>query len=348
MRTTNTMQSIRFSGPVSCFLERGVRMIFIFLSVLFLGMASAAGAQEPDPEAAKIRIGRMSFGLVTGYYQPHLGTLNTILNDRGRAILQDPNFLLPGNPNLSVATRNIPAGQMSGAPWVGLESQWELSPALSVRLSGGVWRDERLVHDRIFTFLRSNLPEIEVPRSARYNLILDQFFLDWRYYLYNEPSHGRISLDLGLLGVTIGFLTLDSLVKVVHPAAPGGAFASLSSTESMGVAYTTRYGFSGEYHFTPKISLNLSGYYVFGKMTEIKVRRHFPLGFPGIPIPEPLSIRAGILLPTNVQPVPRKGDEIQHATSETVAPGVEETGPSSNLVLDLEGLELWGYLRFYF
>ncbi len=310
--------------------------------------SSPAYAQAPATPQTKPQTGRLSFGFVTGYYQPDLSTLNGVINDRNQSILEDPNFLLPANPDFTVEQKNIIAGDFGGAPWVGLESQWDFSPSFSVRLTGGVWRGEQEASDIITTFLRSNLPQIQVPRSARYNLILDQFFLDWRYFIFNDPKQGRISLDFGVLGMTVGFLTMDSLVKVIHPAAPNGGFASISSTEAMGIAYTSRYGITGEYFVSKKFALGFSTYYTLGRMVDLEVKRHFQAGFPQIPIPEPLSIPAGIALPTPPAANPVSGENVTFATTSTGTRNVTNTGPAQNLILELNGLEVSGYLRFYF
>lgn len=324
-----------------------IRIILVIFSCSLLTVhGSLAFAQAPPSPDAKIQLGRLSFGFVTGYYQPDLSTLNGVINTPTQSILEDPNFLLPGNPNFTVQQKSIVAGEMGGAPMVGLEAQWDLSPSFAVRLTGGVWRGEREASDIIVTFLRSNLPQIQAPRSARYNLILDQFFLDWRYYFINDPKRGRLSLDLGILGMTVGFLTMDSIVRVVDPAAPGGAFASISSTEAQGIAYTSRYGLTGEYFFSKKFALGISTHYVLGRMTGLEVKRHFPSGFPQIPIPEPLSLTAGTPTP-QPEPQPVPGENVSFATAVTQGNQTLKGRPQ-DLVLELNGLEVSGYLRFYF
>ncbi|MGH7273626.1 MAG: hypothetical protein ACREIQ_04125, partial [Nitrospiria bacterium] len=162
-----------------------------------LGLATP----QSQPES-QIKLGRLSFGFVTSYYAPELSTIDGILSNTQLAIVADPNYLLPGNPAFRVEARNLVVEEMGANPFVGLETQWEFSPTFALRFSGGVWQGEGLASDTIATFLRSNLPQIEVPRSARYNLVLDQFFLDWRYFFLSDPRRGRISLDLGILGVS--------------------------------------------------------------------------------------------------------------------------------------------------
>ena len=332
--------------------ERWVKATFGKITLLLLVLhASLVNAQTPSPPTpqadSSLRIGRFNVGFVAGYYQPDLSTLNGVINNRNQSIMEDPNFLLPGNPNFTVEQRNIEAGKIGGSPWLGLESQWDFSPSFAVRLTGGAWKGERLASDTISTFLRSNLPEISAPRTARYNLILDQIFLDWRYYFLNDPQRGRVSLDLGILGMTVGFLTLDSLVKVVTPEAPNGGFASISSTEAMGVAYTSRFGLTGEYLLGKRLALALSAHYILGRMTDLKVKRYVEAGFPQVPVPEPLSIRAGTPLPTTL-PVPHVEETVRTATTQTDLRRVENIGPAQNLILELDGLEVSGYLRFYF
>ncbi len=322
--------------------------LLVFHSSLITHHSSPVYAQAPPPPDSKIQLGRFNFGVAVGYYQPDLSSFNEVISDRTQAILQDPNYLLPGNPNFTVEERNIEIEKIGGAPWLGLEAQWEMSQSFALRLTGGVWRGERISSDIISTFLRSNLPQIQVPRSARYNLILDQIFLEWRYFFVNDPKGARLSLDLGILGMTVGFLTMDSLVKVIHPAAPNGGFASISSTEAMGTAYTSRYGLTGEYQFGKKFSLALSAYYVLGRMTDLEVKRYFAAGFPDVPVPEPLSIRTGTPLPS-IPPTPNVGERVTTATSVTDPFTRQDIiGFPKLLKLELDGLQVSGYLRFYF
>lgn len=329
------------------------RLFLAFAVSLLWSSFSAAPAYAQAPEAQadpsgepKIKLGKLSFGFVTGFYQPSLDSLNTVINDRNQAILEDPNFLLPSNPNFRVEARNIPAGDIGGAPWVGLETQWELSESFAVRLTGGVWKGERIVDDSVVTFLRSNLSPFPAPRSARYNLTLNQIFLDWRYYLFNEPDQGRLSVDLGVLGMTQAFLTLDSVVRVVNDAAPGGGFASVSSSEAQGTAYTSRYGMTGEYFLGKRLVIGLSAHYILGTVGDLELTRFFPAGFPEIPVPEPLSNQTGVPLPT-IFPTPNEGESLSTAPAVTDS-GQEIVGTGRNLKLELEGLEVSGYLRFYF
>jgi hypothetical protein len=344
---------------VKVFSWKIVFFLLTFILSLWVHHQSAAHAQTAPPSDAppqaeaklqpdtKFQLGRLNLGFVVGYYQPNLGELNSVLNDRGHAILEDPNFLLPGNPDFTVEQRNIEVGNMGGAPWLGLEAQWDFSKVFAARITGGVWKGEQIADDSIATFLRSNLPEIQAPRSARYNLVLNQFFLEWRYYFLNDPKGTRLSLDLGVLGVSLGYLTMDSLVKVINDQAPNGGFASVSSTEADGIGYTSRYGFTGEYVVGKRLALGLSAYYIIGQINELQVSRFFSAGFPEIPAPEPLSIRTGVPLPTT-PPSPRVEETVRTAETRTDFGRVDRIGPATNLILDLNGFEVSGYLRFYF
>lgn len=319
---------------------------FLICALILLSDASPLQAQPPPP-GDEVRYGSFSVGVATGFYQPSLDTFNSIINNRNQAIMEDPNFLLPANPEFRVERRNILAGEIGPGPWLGLEGHWQFSRPFGIRLIGGVWRGERLVTDIIPTFLRSNLPEIPAPRSARYNLVLNQVFLEWRYFFLNDPETGRISVDLGVLGLAVGQLTMDSLVKVVDARAPGGGFASISSTEATGVGYTSRYGVTGEYFLGKNFAIALSAHYVLGQINELKVSRHFPAGFPQVPIPEPLSLQAGVPLPVTF-PAPVDGETISTAAAATDPRGVEQTGPQTNVVLELDGIEVTAFFRFYF
>ncbi len=314
---------------------------------MFLTWDQSPLQAQPAPPPDEVRYGPFSVGLAAGFYQPSLKTFNSVINNRNQAIMEDPNFLLPGNPNFRLERRNVPAGEIGGAPWLGMEANWQINRPFAVRLTGGVWRGERLVTDSIPTFLRSNLPEILAPRSARYNLILNQIFLEWRYFFLDDPATGRVSLDLGILGLAVGQLTMDSLVKVVHEQAPEGGFASISSTEANGVGYTSRYGITGEYFLGNKFSLSLSAHYVIGQINQLQVRRHFPAGFPQIPIPEPLSLQVGTPIPVTF-PIPREGETVSTAPAQTSPRGLEQVGRQEDLTLELDGLEVTAFLRFHF
>ncbi|MEO5657190.1 MAG: hypothetical protein ABIR88_06030, partial [Nitrospiria bacterium] len=193
-----------------------------------------------------------SVSLTTGYYRPRLGTLNRILRDTGVTIMQDPNFLLPRNENFTFEQRNLAVGEIGGGATYGVDAFYSTGGPHSFGLSFSSWRGETFAGDTISLFLRSNIDPINVPRSARYNLVLDRIFLEWRYHLFRNPGGRGVYVNIGLVGVSMAFLTMDALVNVVNPEL---SFASVSSDESFGWGYTTRFGVGGDYPLTSWLSI---------------------------------------------------------------------------------------------
>ena len=285
-----------------------------------------------------------TFSLVTGYYNPRLGTLNHILRDTSVTIMQDPNFLLPRNQNFTFEQRNLPVDGISGGPTYGVDAFYNAGGAHSFGLSFSSWLGEAVGRDTISLFLRSNIPPVQVPRSARYNLVLDRIFLEWRYHL-RRTSEGRgVYLNVGLVGVTMAFFTMDTLVNVVHPAL---SFASVSSDESFGWGYTTRFGVGGDYPLLPWLSIGGQANYVVATLTKLRVTRHFSSGFPETPVVNPFAIRPGVPLPQTFFD-PLEGRRVTYATITTTGEIQEEAGPTTDLPLELSGLEAMLKLTIHF
>jgi hypothetical protein len=284
------------------------------------------------------------FSLVTGYYNPRLGTLNHILKDTSVTIMQDPNFLLPRNQNFSFEKRNLPVDGISGGPTYGVDAVYNMGGSHSFGLSFSSWRGETFGQDAILLFIRSNIPPITVPRSARYNLVLDRVFLEWRYHLLRNAEGRGVYLNIGLLGVTMAFLTMDSLVNVVDPAL---SFASVSSDESFGWGYTTRFGVGGDYPLTSWLSVGGQANYVVATITKMQVTRHFSAGFPLTAVPNPFSIRPGVPLPQTFFD-PLEGRPVTYAEITTTGEIQEEAGPTQALALELSGVEAMVKLTIHF
>lgn len=285
-----------------------------------------------------------TFSLVTGYYNPRLGTLNHILRDTGVTIMQDPNFLLPRNQNFTFEQRNLPVDGISGGPTYGVDAFYNAGGAHSFGVSFSSWLGEAVGRDTISLFLRSNIPPVQVPRSARYNLVLDRVFLEWRYHL-RRTSEGRgVYLNVGLVGVTMAFLTMDTLVNVVHPAL---SFASVSSDESFGWGYMTRFGVGGDYPLLPWLSIGGQANYVVATLATLRVTRHFSSGFPETPVPQPFSIRDNVPLPQTFFD-PLEGGRVTYATITTTGEIQEEAGPTTDLPLELSGVEAVVKLTIHF
>ncbi len=295
---------------------------------------------------------RLSVAYTFGVYQPSLKTLNRILGDPGRAILQDPNYLLPRNRLLPAEKRNIVSPPIAGKTSFGLDIQYEANKRFSLVATLSVWSGESSLSDEIDLFLRQDLPPDTFPRSATYDLKITQLWLGWKYNLIRDPDFGRFYLNIGLFGVSIADLTMDSVVKVNRPDIDL-SFASVSSTEAQGIAFTSRFGFGGEYYVTKSISFGIDANYILATSSKIKVKRHFRSNFStNLPSPpETTDLQ-------NIPQVPQEGDQLTTAvvSSQNVTdlcePGDESggcgRGAGSPLELELSGFMVTGVIRYYF
>lgn len=324
---------------------------FIVLFVLAVFPAPSFGQES-----------RLSVAYTMGVYQPSLKSLNKILGDPHLAILQDPNYLLPRNRLLPAEVRNIVSPELTGKTNYGAEVQWEATDKFSLVATLSLWQGDSVAEDVITTFLRQDLPPVSAPRTATYNLSVTQIWLGWKYNLYQDPDHGRFFINVGLMGLSIANLMIDSVVRVNSPDLN---FASVSSTEAEGVAFTSRIGIGGEYFITSWLSFGMNANYVIGSSAKVKVERHFRSSFFNIPPPPPETTNL-----QNVPPVPENGETLRWARVETQnisdfcdPPATTENGninpdtcsqhgrgsPAGRpLELELNGFQVTGMLRFYF
>lgn len=311
-------------------------------NLISFGMTGTADLKTFYPQWH--RLGKqLTIGLTTGYYRPALTELNDVLRNPKTVIVQDPNHLLPTNPEFRSEARNIQMKEIKGGPSLGIEMEWEISPRNGLVFSVSEWRNSTVRTDIVPMILSPGEPSISVPRSARYNLIINQVFLSWRYSLINQPTRGRLFFDLGLIGGSFTNLTADALVKVEDNPV-GDPFASLGSFEARGRSFTTRVGLGGAVFIRPWLSLGLSANYVWGTVTRLKIARDFPSSF-GL-------ISEGLPGVANSDCFPRLGDRTggdtltvnacqnDQVTDPTQAPQV--------LKLKLNGLEGRAALRFHF
>lgn len=326
----------------SCVVRAGLTLLLFF--VIFSSGSEAWGQDR-----------RFSIALTSGLYKPSLSTLNRILGNPNQAILQDPNYLLPRNRLLPAEVRNIVVPTITERVNYGLEVQWEATDDFSVVATLSIWQGDAVAHDTITTFIRQDLPPVQAPRSARYDVSLSQIWLGWKYNLYRNPERGRVFVNVGLAGVTLADLTMDTLFKV---DTPDQNFAATSSTEARGLAYTTRIGLGGEYFLTEWLSVGFNVNYVIGKITNLEVERHFRQNFANIPVPPTEANQ-----PPGV-PVPQEGEEIRYADvvsqniTDTCSPASPQSdtspfgtcapGAGNELELELNGLQITGQIRFYF
>jgi len=306
-----------------------------------------AAAAEAEEEPAN----RWSVGLTAGSYAPRLSQINDALAEPGLVLLQDPNFLIPRNQDLPVEVRDAAAPELSGNASYGMELQWQMRQRLSVVFMVLNWQGQSQVSDTITMALRSNLPPVDVPRTARYNLNVNQLWLGWRYALFDRPGKGRLFLNFGVAGLAVADLTMDTLLKVnPGPDEPLDiSFASISSTEVHGRAYSSRYGIGGEFFMTRQISVGFHANYIFGEFDTFRVSRYFPSGFselPPIPPQTTNSLPDNVLPSNHAQPVP--GEQLQTADITTPRDTVEVVNNPTNVRLDLRGVEVAFTLRVYY
>ncbi len=303
--------------------------------------AEAAKEVAPAPPAAPPPVAPSatpwSFALTTGYYNPRLGTLNRVLQDTSITFLQDPNFLLPRNQDFPFEQRNLAVDGIKGGPVYGVDTFYNTGGPHSFGLSFSSWRGETIGKDTISVLLRSNIDPVPAPRSARYNLVLDQIFLEWRYHLFRSPEGEGLYLNVGLVGITLAYFTMDALVNVIDPN-DQVHFASVSSDESFGWGYTTRFGVGADYPITSWLSVGGRANYLLGNIRQMKVTRHFSSGFPQFPLPDPLQIRPGVPLPRLFFD-PLEGRIVSYATVTTTGDIQEDTGRERELTLELSGWE---------
>jgi hypothetical protein len=266
-------------------------------------------------------------------------------------VLQDPNFLIPRNQDLPVTERDVSTAPLTDEISYGIEAQWQARPRVAVVFMLLNWQGRSTISDVITMALRSNLPPVDVPRTARYNLNLNQFWVGWRYSLFDSPGKSRLFINLGVAGYAVADLTMDALLKVIpDPQNPIDLnFASISSTEVHGTAFTSRYGVGGEYFLSDHVSMGFHANYIFGQVTDFTVSRYFPSGFselPPIP-PETTNSLPDNVLPTN-HALPVVGEPLQTAVVTTPREAVEIVQNPTNVVLNLKGVEASFMLRVYY
>ncbi len=284
---------------------------------------------------------QLSVSLTTGYYKPSLENLNQVLSDPKTVIAQDPNHILPSNPGFVSEVRNLAMEEIKGSETLGIEAEWSINERNGLVLSLSEWQSNTVRTDLIpfqFSPTRSGL----LPRSARYNLSINQVFLSWRYALLNDPEIGRIYMDLGLLGGSFVNLTADALIRAEENPT-GGPFVSLGSFEARGRSFTTRAGLGGEVFIRPWFSVGLGVNYLWGTVTKLRVEREFPSGFRGSTAGQP-----GV----SVNPCFQLGDnQTRGQTLTTITCDNDQVREGTRpriLRINLDGFEARMALRFHF
>ncbi len=251
-------------------------------NVVSFGLSYATDLRVPAPQWSGLGK-RLNVALLTGYYRPSLKELDQVMADPALIISQDPNSLIPSNPDFRSEDRNLFVPEIEGDYSSGVEVEWELSPKHALVFSLLQWQNASFNRDDIPLLLDPNRDPIIVPRSTRYNLSINQFLLGWRYSFWSRPEKGRLFFNFGLLGAALSDFTIDSLVQVENPPAGFQPIASFGSMEARGSGFVTRFGMGGEYFLTPWFSFGLNAAYVFGNITKLTIERDFPADFQGIP-----------------------------------------------------------------
>lgn len=293
---------------------------------------------------------RWSIGLTAGAYSPDLRQLNAVLADPNTALLQDPNFLIPRNEALPASLRNVSTPELTSELSYGMEAQWYWRDRVSLVLMTQNWQGRSKKSDTVTMSLRSNLPPIDVPRTARYNMNLNHIWLGWRYALFDRPDHGSLFLNLGIAGLAVADFTMDTLLKV-NQAGDGIDlnFASISSTEVHGTAYSSRYGLGGEFFVGKNMSIGFHANYIFAEMNEFRIARYFPSGFSELP---PIPPQTTNSLPENILPsnhaLPESGAPLLAAEITEPRENVEVVNNPRPVILDLDGWEFAFMARVYY
>lgn len=319
--------SKRIAGESSSITQRAIKYGVAFL-LLLAGMGKSF-AEE----------GGWEVGLVGGLYKPSLKTLNRVLNEPRLAVLQDPNHQLQPNLLFTPEVRNLAVAPFDADRTFGVELKREINRRHAFLITLSRWDAETTGSDiapQITTTVATDFKD--VPRTSRYNVSINNLWFGWRYDVPMAEERSRVFLDVGLIGLAYGQMTIDTLLKVTDPVAQ--SFPVASSLEAQGLGLTSRWGFGGEYFFKKWIAISLRISYIVGRIPKMKVRRFFPSGFSSPPEPE-----AG----TNLQPRPERGEVI------TYGEVVRDTGPNDerrsnvrDLPLELNGLEGLIGIHFYF
>jgi hypothetical protein len=265
--------------------------------------------------------------------------LNHILSEPKLAILQDPNHQLQPNPAFPPEIRNliVPGFTTEKTVAVELRRRFSTDHALVFTLSS--WNGQTHAADIAPHITGTTVGDIQnVPRDSRYDVVITQLWLGWRYNLMTPSEQARVFVDIGLVGVALAQLTVDTLLRVTGSNIPVG-FPIVSSLEGQGIGFTSRWGIGGEYEIKKSLAISFRIGYILGRVTEIKVRRFFRSGFSADPPPEGGS---------DLQPVPVKGETITFATVSQGATNQELRSNRAPFVMELNGLEGSIGVHFYF
>ena len=287
--------------------------------------------------------GRWEIGILGGVYHPSLATLNRVLTEPDLAIIQDPNQQLQPNVDFPPEVRNLYVTPFDEYGFsLGLEAKYRYLPKHAFHLTLNLWHSQTLVGDTVPFVTGANVNEPDlVRRESLYDIQISQLWLGWRYTVWQPSPKQSLYLDLGLIGLAFGKITINTLLKENNPAVVATPFAVASSMEANGFGLTTRWGLGTEYQLTNWFGISVRADYIIGEIPQLSVVRFFRAGFSVPPPPE-----AVILLP----PPPDEGDTVTFARVQRAGgnPNTEVATGVDSLPLELNGLEVMFGIHFYF
>lgn len=267
------------------------------------------------------------------------------MNERNSAILQDPNFQLQPNASFPPNIRTIDVPSFGADRAFGVEVMREINRRHAFVATLNIWDGEIIGSDIVPQITNNDFGDFnDVPRTSRYNLSVTNLWLGWRYHIPVIADRSRIYVDIGLIGLAYGQMTVDTLLRVTSDTPL--PFPVASSLETEGWGFTSRWGLGGAYFLNNWIAISFRTSYIVGEIPRLKVRRFFPSGFSATPPPESEARCQPDQIP--LQPRPREGEVITYGDVQAASSTCEIRSNVKNLPLDLDGIEGMIGIHFYF
>lgn len=242
--------------------------------------------------------------------------------------------------------RNLEVPSFEADRAFGLELMREVNRRHAFVATLNIWDGETTGNDiapQITTATATTFDQ--VPRTSRYNVSITNLWLGWRYHIPIVEEKSRVYLDIGLIGLAYGQMTIDTLLRVTDPAAE--PFPVASSLEAEGWGFTSRWGFGGAYFLKNWIAISFRTSYIVGKISRLKIRRFFPSGFSADPPPE--SQTGCQPDEPDLQPRPQEGEVVTYGEVQRGGvPTCEIRSDVRHLPLELDGVEGMIGIHFYF
>ncbi|MDC4223970.1 MAG: hypothetical protein MPW15_07010 [Candidatus Manganitrophus sp.] len=240
--------------------------------------------------------------------------------------------------------RNLEVPSFEADRAFGLELMREVNRRHAFVATLNIWDGETTGNDIVPTISAATDESFTlVPRTSRYNVSVTNLWLGWRYHIPIVEEKSRVFIDIGLVGLAYGQMTIDTLLKVIPTREP---FPVASSMEAEGWGFTSRWGFGGTYFLKNWIAISFRTSYIVGKISRLKIRRFFPSGFSADPPPEANAACQPDQPP--LQPRPREGEVVTHGDVQGNGPTCEIRSDVKHLPLELDGVEGMIGINFYF